>query len=335
MNGQTDFAKMVQSFLLDYLPHQRNYSPNTIESYKDALKLFTRFIVTEKGMKLEKFRLKDFTRDIVVEFIKHLEKTCSPSTANSRLAALKSFAAYCQIEEIEYISSLQTVASIKAVKQPERTIMFLDKESVSKLINAPDTRNHAGLRHRVTLCLLYDTGARVQELCDITLKDIHISDSHPYVHLYGKGRKNRNVPISNELASLLKLYIEREFGKRALQDEWFIKNRSRLKISPDGVTYILKKYYRQVFPDSKDNIFCHMLRHSKASHMLAAGIPIVYIRDFLGHENIETTMIYAKADIELKAKAINELAPKLVPESDLSLPDWRKDQDLMSFLESF
>lgn len=335
MNGQTDFAKMVQSFLLDYLPHQRNYSPNTIESYKDALKLFTRFIVNEKSMKLEKFSLKNFTRDIVIEFIKYLEKTCAPSTVNSRLAALKSFAAYCQIEEIEYISNLQSVSSIKAVKQPERTILYLDKDSVSKLINAPDTRTHTGLRHRVTLCLLYDTGARVQELCDITLKDIHVSDAHPYVHLFGKGRKNRNVPISNELASLLKTYTEREFGKRPLQDEWFIRNRCRLKISPDGVTYILKKYYRQVFPNSTDSIFCHMLRHSKASHMLAAGIPIVYIRDFLGHEDIETTMIYAKVDIELKAKAINALTPKLVSEEDLNLPDWTKDQDLMRFLENF
>ncbi len=335
MNGQTDFAKMVQSFLLDYLPHQRNYSPNTIESYKDALKLFTRFIVTEKGRKIEKFKLKDFTRDIVVEFIKYLEKTCSPSTLNSRLAALKSFASYCQIEEIEYISSMQAVASIKAIKQPERIIMYLDKESTEKLINAPDTRTLNGLRHRVTLCLLYDTGARVQELCDITLKDIHISGSNPYVHLFGKGRKNRSVPISKESAALLRLYIEREFGKRPLEDEWLIRNRSRLKISPDGVTYILKKYYRQVFPNSTDKIFCHMLRHSKASHMLAAGINIVHIRDFLGHEDIETTMIYAKADIELKAKAINELAPKLVSEADLNRPDWRKDQDLMSFLESF
>ena len=136
---------------------------------------------------------------------------------------------------------------------------------------------------------------------------------------------------------MLKYYLEKEL-LASNDDDYVIKNKNGLKMNRDGVDYILKKYFEDIknIPGLKhpDNIHPHMLRHSKAVHMVGANIPIVYIRDFLGHESVGTTEIYAKADIKLKEESINKLAPKIIKENK-EYPDWSKDKDLMSYLNSF
>ena len=166
--NSTDFAELVTSFLTDYLPFQRNFSRNTILSYRDALKLFLRFVAEKKSISLKKFRMKDFTRDLVIEFLEWYRSTgASSSAANQRLAALKTFAEYAQLECIEYISPLMSIGSIKSKKTSAREILYLSSEQMALLINRPNINTATGFRHRVILTLLYDTGCRVQELCDI------------------------------------------------------------------------------------------------------------------------------------------------------------------------
>ena len=134
---------------------------------------------------------------------------------------------------------------------------------------------------------------------------------------------------------LVSEYIRRQ-RNTALEDEPLIINRAHEKLSRDGVNYIISKYVseiRRTEPNFPEKVHAHGFRHSKAMHMLAAGINIVYIRDFLGHEDISTTMIYSRADNRLKNEAINKLAPKVV--DDVNFQDWTKDQDLLSFLNSF
>ncbi len=332
--NSTDFARLVSSFLTDYLPLQRNYSKNTILSYRDTLKLLLRYISDVKGIRIQNFCLKDFNRELVIEFLEWYRKQgARSSTANQRLAALKAFAEYAQLEHIELISPLIEVSGIKSKKSASREILFLSVEQTSKLINVPDIHSATGFRHRVILTLLYDSGCRVQELCDLTIADIFISE-HSTVRLHGKGNKTRTVIISDETAKLIKEYLKR-FCKGWLSDHPFITNRYHQKIDRDGIGYILKKYVEQIrtsdssFPS---NVHCHVLRHSKAMHMLEAGINIVYIRDFLGHEDISTTMIYVRTDNRLKNEAINKLAPRITDETEL--PDWNKDKGLMEFLNS-
>jgi integrase/recombinase XerD len=281
----TDFARNVTSFLTDFLPFQRNYSSNTISSYKDALKLFARFISEEKGVNLKAFCMKDFNKDVIIEFLKFIRKRCSILSTNQRLAALKSFASYCMIDSIENIAFLQDIGQIKCAKTKGKIIEFLSREQVQALINAPDSHTRNGLRHRVVLCILYDSGARVQEVCDMTIRDVQFG--HPStIHLSGKCNKTRIVPISEELASLIGIYMEKVIGNKPLLDSWLITNKNGLKMSRDGIEYITNKYanmvrgYGEVIMPEK--VHPHQLRHSKASHMLAAGVPIVYIRDFLG-----------------------------------------------------
>jgi len=332
--NSTDFSQLVTSFLTDYLPLQRCYSKNTILSYRDSLKLFLRFVSLVKGIKLKSFKVKDFNRKLIIEFLEWYRQTGAGSTtANQRLAAIKTFADYAQLECIEYISPLQEVTAIKAKKAAAKEIAFLTTEQTAQLINKPDVNTHTGLRHRVILTLLYDSGCRVQELCDITIADVFLG-SNPTVRLLGKGDKYRTVVISEETSSLINSYVSRKLSG-VLKDRPLATNRYHNKIDRDGVRYILKKYVTEVRkedPSFPGHVHCHMLRHSKSMHMLSAGINIVYIRDFLGHEDISTTMVYVKADNRLKNEVINKLAPKVINEENL--PEWNKDRDLMDFLNS-
>ena len=334
MTNSTDFAKIVAKFLTEYLPCHRCYSKNTILSYRDTLKLFLKFIKEEKNMSVNSFYMKDFNRDLVINFLEWYRGTgASISAANQRLAAIKAFSDFAQLEKIEYIEPLQNIAGIKSKKSAQKDISYLNTEQMAKLINSPDVNTAVGLRHRMILALMYDSGCRVQELCNIKIADISLEPIST-VTLHGKGNKIRTVVISDETASIIRNYIKR-YRQYAIGTDFLITNRFNHSINRDGISYIVKKYAGIIsrqdasFPK---HVHCHMFRHSKAMHMLEAGINIVYIRDFLGHEDISTTMIYVRADNRLKNEAISKLAP-LITES-ATYQDWNKDQDLMQFLNS-
>lgn len=330
----TDFACLVSEFLTDFLPLQRNYSKNTVLSYRDALKLLVVFITETKGIRLTDFTMKRFDKQLIVEFLEWLRnRGASISTTNQRLAAIKAFAEYAGCQYIEYLAPLQMVQNIKAKKAASREIVYLSVEQMAKLINQPDINTFMGLRHRTVMTLLYDSGCRVQELCDLMIRDIY-TGSNPTVRLHGKGNKYRTVTISENTAVLVSEYIRRQ-RNTALADEPLIINRTHEKLSRDGVNYVINKYVAEIRrnePNFPEKVHAHGFRHSKAMHMLAAGINIVYIRDFLGHEDISTTMIYSRADNRLKNEAINKLAPKVA--EDVYFQDWTKNQDLLSFLNS-
>ena len=225
------------------------------------------------------------------------------------------------------------VQNIKAKKSAGREIVFLSVEQMTRLINWPNVNTVTGLRHRTVMTILYDSGCRVQELCDLRIRDIN-TGSNPTIRLHGKGNKYRTVTVSEKTAALIAEYISRQ-RSTALVDAPLITNRNHVTLSRDGVNYIISKYSSEIHsmePDFAEKVHAHGFRHSKAMHMLAAGINIVYIRDFLGHEDISTTMIYSRADNRLKNEAINKLAPKVTENANFQ--DWTKDQDLLSFLNS-
>lgn len=331
----TDFAVLITKFLTEYLPLHRNCSKNTISSYKDSLKLFILFLRDGKSMNINKFKMHQINRELILEFIEWLEnRGNSPVTINHRLAGIKSFINFAQYESVENLAYLQPVLSVKSLKTTTRQVDYLTEEQMNNLINLPPTDTFTGLRHRIIMCLLYDTGARVQELCDLKIEDINLGNN-PTVKLHGKGSKIRIVPISKNMNQILEVYISKFFSDIKLKNEYLIKNKNNQQMSRDGIEYIVQKYatiLKNNDPSFPSKVHPHMFRHSKAMHMLAVDIPIVYIRDFLGHEDISTTMIYARADSRKKNEAINNLAPKLIEENYV---DWSKDQDLLDFLNSF
>ena len=224
--NSTDFACLVTGFLTDYLPLQRCYSKNTILSYRDTLKLFLRFLSEAKGISPNSFHMKDFKRELVIEFLEwYRQKGAGISAANQRLAAIKAFSGYAQFESIECIAPLQDVSGIKVKKASPREVSFITVAQMAALINLPDINTYTGFRHRVILTLLYDSGCRVQELCDITIADVSLNSTST-VRLQAK------VINTAQLLSQMKLLACLETISRDICLELSGHNRSL----PTGIT---------------------------------------------------------------------------------------------------
>lgn len=333
----TDFAYHLTNFLSIYLPGQQGASANTIKSYRDTFSLLLKYYENELGIKPERITIKEINMERVESFLIFIEseRSCGIGTRNSRLAAIHSFFRYLQREAPEHILSYQQILSIPTKKQPKPTVTFLSLEGIKAVLSAVDTFTIKGRRDYMLLFLMYDTGARVQEICDLTVRDVRICEPAT-IKLSGKGGKSRLVPLLSQTAELLKNYLDEQglSNANALSYPLF-QNKIKQKLTRAGVAYILNKYTEIAVlstPDLvPDNISPHSFRHSKAMHLLQAGVNIVYIRDFLGHEDISTTEIYARADSKMKRKALETVSPIA---ADVKTPIWKADISLLSWLNT-
>ena len=211
-------------------------------------------------------------------------------------------------------------------------IPFLTEDDLSLLLSQPDASTRQGLRDLTLLALLYDSGARVQELVDLRLKDVRLTHP-PMVILTGKGRKVRQVPLMKDTCKLLDRYIRSFHSDSQSQMIPLFYNAKKQALSRYGVTYILKKYAAKASPVLEpQNISPHVLRHTKAMHLLRAGVNMIYIRDFLGHADISTTEVYARIDAEMKRKVFEEKVPNYTPNTTMP---WEEDEDLLQWLTQF
>ena len=338
MKTGTDFAKHLSKFLSEHLPFERNMSPNTIAAYRDTFVQFIVYMKNVQNIKVERLTLDKITRSRVLDFLSWVqnERNCSIATRNHRLASIHSFISYLQYEEINHLHEWQKIRSIKALKAEKKGINYLTTDGIKLLLDQPDHSTGNGRRNLALLALMYDTGARVQEIIDLTPESLKI-ESQPYtIRIFGKGRKSRVVPLMKEQIILLKRYMDENhlFEQYKLKHPLFFNSRNE-KLSRSGVTYILKTYVnmaRQVNPGlMPDNISCHSMRHSKAMHLLHSGVNLVYIRDLLGHVSIQTTEVYARADSKQKREALEKAYEKLAPKT--SQREWEKNQNLLSWLK--
>jgi integrase/recombinase XerD len=330
----TDFAKYLTDFLSVYLPTQKNVSKNTIYSYRDTFKLLINYLQEIKKVPVERITLKLVSKEWLVDFLDWLEITrnCSIATRNQRLAAIHSFFRYIQAEEPAGIFHYQKIATIAMKKAKKPIVDYLTPEAMQLLLAQPNKHTIKGRRDLTLLGLLYDTGARVQELIDITVGDVTLQ-SPAVITLTGKGNKTRRVPLMENTVLLLQNYLQENRLDKSWKKEYplFTNNQHR-KLTKEGIAYIIAKYAasaRQASTVVPSKVKAHMFRHSKAMHLLQAGINLIYIRDFLGHVDLKTTEIYARVDTETKRKAIEKLYPDLI---DSHLPDWNNDQALLSWL---
>lgn len=330
----TDFAKYLTEFLSVYLPTQKNVSRNTIRSYRDTFKLLINYCQEVKKISVERITLSVLSSEWITDFLEWLEtdRKCSIATRNQRLAAIHSFFRYMQTEEPADIFHFQKIAIIPIKKAKKTVVGYLIPQAIKLLLEQPDKHTHKGRRDLTLMSVLYDSGARVQELIDIKICDV-ILDTPAIITLNGKGNKIRRVPIMKNTASLLKNYLlENKLDKPSKNEEPLFTNNQHHKLTKEGVAYIVSKYVesaRKISTLIPPKVNVHMFRHSKAMHLLQAGVNLIYIRDFLGHVDLKTTEIYAKADTEMKRKAIENIYPELI---DSNLPDWSKDQALLSWL---
>ena len=341
MITNTDFAKWLGKFLSEYLPHERNLSPNTILSYRDTFVQFLEYMKSVHLIKIEKITLDVITKDIVLGFLSWVQekRNCGIATRNYRLAAIHSFIQYLQYEDIMRLEQWQKILSIKSMKAEKKSISYLSTDAIKLLFEQPDITTRGGRRNLSLLALMYDTGARVQEIIDLTPGSLNMASSPYSIRLFGKGRKYRIVPLMDEQVQLLKRYIEENdlMENYRLKHPLFFNNRGN-KLTRSGVAYILKSYVemaKTVNPELiPESVSCHSLRHSKAMHLLQAGVNLVYIRDILGHTSIQTTDVYARADSKQKREALESSYVNLVPESE-NTRQWEKDRNLLEWLKGF
>ncbi len=338
MKNDGTFSYYVTSFFKKYLPGQRNLSTNTIHSYSDAFKLLLVFCEEEKGIKSSRLKLENLDNTLVTEYLDWLEQTreCRPTTRNQRLIALHSFCRYVQKECPTEMQGLQSILRIPYKKSRKTVVPYLTEKQMQLLLAQPPGDTWESYRDKVLMSTLYDTGARVQELCDIKVKDIRL-ESPAIITLHGKGNKDRQVPIMGSTKLLLESYLDNYRFRPGISkgENFLFVNQKKGQLSRWGIAHIINKYVESAKKQGLEVDFPitpHVFRHSKAVHMVHAGINLIYIRDFLGHVDCSTTEIYAKIDTEQKRKAIEAACKDIAPDQDYG--DWTKDDDLMNFLKS-
>lgn len=331
---KTDFTKALTAYFSTYLPLTCGVSPNTCNSYRDAFKLLLLYFQEEKGVPANSIELRMLNRNLVSDFLDWLEaqRKVSVTTRNQRLAAMKVFAHYVQYRNPEYLENCTDIITMRPKKHEKPVIPFLTEDELKALLAQPDPSTRHGLRDLTLLSLLYDSGARVQEITDLQLKDIRLTNP-AMVTLTGKGRKARQVPLMKETCTLLDTYIRNfDLNSEPLTAPLFF-NKKGEALSRYGITYILKKYVSKAELDgSARKISPHGLRHTKAMHLLRAGVNMIYIRDFLGHVDISTTEVYARIDAEMKRKVFEEKVPNFTPNTTMP---WEEDKDLLQWLTQF
>ena len=332
----TDLSVHVTSFLTHYLAAQRNVSPNTIKAYRDVFTLLLRFCRDVQGITPEKLRLEQIDVSLVEAFLDYLERErkSSPRTRNHRLAALHAFFRYVQAEEPHRMLQCQKILAIPQRRHARPTVAYLSKEELAEVLAQPNLKTADGRRDAVLLSILYDTGARVQELIDLSIGDVRL-DPPAQLRLLGKGRKMRAVPLMENTVQLLRDHIrENHFDRPEQFDEPLFRNGLNQRLSRSGIRYILQKYLvkaRNTCSSLNRTVSPHTLRHTKGMHLLQSGISLDMIRDFLGHVDVKTTQIYARANLEMKRNALEKISePSLVP----SIPSWQQNKNLLDWLRS-
>ena len=306
----TDFSFYIRKYLTHYLPTEMNFNSNTIDTYRTAFILMLEYLEST-GLKAEYLEIKDITRDQVIGFMDWLEneRDNAVSTRNNRLAAIHSFFRYLQYEYPDYMDEYRRILAIPFKKMKNKEMAYLTVEEMKVLFEQIDTSTPNGFKDYVLLFTMYETAARVSEICNLRIGDFRMSK--PYsVKILGKGNKERTIPVSEILINKVKKYMEIMEMTDVPIDTLLFSNRRKEAYCRHGIAYVLKKYVsmaREVHPAlfAKD-ISPHTLRHTKAMHLLSDDVNLVYIRDILGHTSITTTERYARADSAKKREAFEK-----------------------------
>lgn len=329
---QIDFSEAVEKFFSEYLLKERRYSYNTLRSYKDMVAKLLDFFKQEKATAADKITIEHINRENIVSFLNWLEKDNSTSTCNQRLGAIKSFAKYMMYVDPMHLAQWKGLSTLKPKRGTKGTLGYLTVEAMAFLLEQIDGTTPSGLRDLAMISLMYHTGARVQEMADLTVDCIRWSKPH-IIQITGKGSKKRIVPIADDIIALIKQYLEYNLPDyKNHPDHPLFYNVWHDKLTTSGIAYVLKKYAdvakkirRDLYPEK---ISPHVLRHTKAMHMLEGGAQLYYIRDLLGHVSVTTTEIYARADSKQKREAL-ETAYEMVGVTEPEVKSWQKSRKLL------
>lgn len=321
MGALNPLFTMVRDFLLKYLPIEKKYSENTIRAYRKALELLFDYVKKQKQVPLNEVSFAMIDRDMLSGFLDSLEKdrNCSPTTRNHRLNCIRSFYKYAATEDIALVAYYNEIQKVKTAKVPETIVAHMSDKAVQTILEQPDTSTDLGKRDAFLMLFLYKTGARVQELVDVRLNDIQLGDT-PRVLLHGKGAKTRAIPLREDVVQHLKKYLALSHAEEGLYSDQYlfyvIRNNRKKRMTEQNVRVLVNKYGTMAREQNKEvpeNVYPHLFRHSWAMFLYRNGVDLALISQWLGHSQIETTLIYAHADTEIKRQAIEKAVPETSP----------------------
>lgn len=336
------FYRTVRDFLSVYLPKQRGASPNTVKSYREALNLLVEYIRDTEDKALEAVSFQCLSVESISAFLQWLEteRNCGITTRNQRMSAVKSFLKYAAGKDKSLMALYLDTDTIPKKKDTKvHKIEFFSESALETILAQPDKRKKNGQRDLFFLILMYDTGARAQEILDLQVGDIKVDESNPYVIITGKGGKTRLVPIMEKTCRHFEAYRKRFHSSGNLDEYLFYVDRkgTRTKMSIDNVEKFVARYGRKAYEQSHEvpeHLYPHMWRHSRSMHLYRNGMPLPLVAEWLGHTRMDTTRkFYANADTTMKKEAIDKATSDINPlysnEYDI---EWDDDEELLKRL---
>lgn len=313
----TQLGLGIARFFEDYLPGQRGMSPHTVRSYRDAVVLLLQFMSQDTDRRVEQLQIADLTAERAVKFLKFLEtdRHNGISTRNSRLGAVHVFARFLAAEWPEHMGSLQRVINIRFKRGArDAPIEYLEGAEMQAMLKSIDRTRPAGQRDYALFALMFNTGARVQEVLNLRRRDVRL-DAPCQVRLFGKGNKIRLCPLWPATTKLLRDLIEQQRSSEPDPANALLFTNARgQQLSRFGVRYLLRKYVaiasRTATTLRDKRIHPHSLRHGTAVALLKSGVDFATISQWMGHASLNTTMRYARADIDLKRQALSQVFPE-------------------------
>jgi site-specific recombinase XerD len=325
--------QLLHSFFHEWLVQQRNVSHHTVLSYRDSWRLFLRFVAAQKAISVARLGINDLTAPQVLAFLENLEivRKSSIGTRNCRLSALHSFFSFVADYEPLMAGQCAAVLRIPTKQAPEPEITDLDETEIAAILAQPNRLRIEGQRDHALLALLYNTGTRIQEALNLCPRSLRL-ESPFHVRVLGKGRKERICPVWPETVELLKALLKRRPRK---EDEPIFVNRYGNPLKAAGVRFKLKQYVkaaaRNVPSLAGKRVSPHTFRHATAVSLVSAQVDVTVIRSWLGHASLDTTNIYARANVETKRRALEKVDGSVRLEKP---PRWKREVELLKWLDS-
>ncbi|NMG77213.1 tyrosine-type recombinase/integrase [Aromatoleum diolicum] len=326
------FAALVQAYFAEYLTQHRALSPQTIAAYRDAFMLFLGFAEPRLGKVPTAMTLADITPDLIMAFLDHLERQRHNSvrSRNARLAALRSFLKFAAHRDVSSLQVIERALGVP-VKRFERPMFgYLTRDEMLAVIGTPDG-TWIGHRDHLLFLMLYNVGARVSEIIAVKVGDVVLDAGAACVHLLGKGRKQRSVPLWRSTVKAIRAWMRLNPQFDAASP--LLPNRNGQTMTRTNVTLRLALAVQSAtdaFPDlAKRRVSPHTIRHTTAMHLLQAGVDISVIALWLGHESPATTHHYVEADLTMKERALAKLH-----ETATTIQRYRAPDSLIGFLKS-
>jgi integrase/recombinase XerD len=331
VNDKNDLAPLLQGFFTDTLARQRQASGHTVTAYRDTFRLLLAFVAERTGIPPSRMGIADLDAPTIGAFLQHLEteRGNAVTTRNARLAAIRSFFGYAAVRAPESSDTIARVLAIPVKRHDKATVSFLTRAEADALIAAPDRSTWTGRRDHALLLLAVQTGLRVGELTAVRLLDVNLGPG-PHVRCHGKGRKDRCTPLTGPTVKVLRVWIRERGG---VPEDPLFPTRRGTPLSRDAVGLLVTKHTATAAKSCptllEKTVTPHTLRHSTAMALLQAGVDATVIALWLGHEGTDTVGVYLHADMTVKQRALDRVAPPGSKPGRYHAPD-----SLLAFLET-